>query len=130
MPVSRVITTSLQNVGTLTYFANSNLQASLSIWYDDDPLGNTFSFCSADLVSPDSTYITTVPAGTNQKCIQHTYLSDTTPCGTNANRPDCTPLTPGLLQLMQQTVRAAHQAIVDAVIATGYVGDAGRRRCR
>jgi hypothetical protein len=120
VPGSRVVTTPLQNVGTLTYFQNPDLQASLTIWYNYDPVGNTLTFCSNDLVSSDSTYLTTVPAGTNQRCNQHTYLSDTAPCGSNPNWTYCTPLTPGLLQAIQQTVRTANQTVINAARAQGY----------
>jgi hypothetical protein len=119
-PGPHVLTTPLQNVGSLTYFANPTLQASLSVWYNYDPLHNTLTFCSNDLVSGDSTYVLTVPAGTNQGCRQHTYPNDNIPCGNNPNWNYCTPTTPGLQGALQQTVRSANQAIINAARAQGF----------
>jgi len=114
------MTTPVQTVGTLTYFANPHLLAYLNIWYSYDPVGNTLTFCSNDLVSPDSTCLTTIPTGTNQSCNQHTYPNDNAPCGSNPNWNYCTSLTPGLQQALQQSVRAANQAIINAARAQGF----------
>ena len=120
VPGSSTMTTPVQTVGTLTYFANPHLLAYLNIWYSYDPVGNTLTFCSNDLVSPDSTCLTTIPTGTNQSCNQHTYPNDNAPCGSNPNWNYCTSLTPGLQQALQQSVRAANQAIINAARAQGF----------
>jgi hypothetical protein len=120
VPGEGLIQTPLQQVGTLTYFANPALMACITMWGSYDPDGEVLTFCSPDLVDNDSTYLTTVPAGSNQGCNQHTYTSDTAPCGVNPNWNYCTPLTPGLQQELLQSIRTAQQMVIDAAIAQGF----------
>ena len=117
---SRIITTPRQNVGTLPYFPKPTLQAYLSLWYDYNPDENTLTFCSNDLISPDATYLTTIPLDMNQPSVQHTYLSDMAPCGSNPNWNYCTPLTPGLKEALHESVRNANQTVINSVTKLGY----------
>jgi hypothetical protein len=121
LPGERTTTTPEQVVGILTNFANPNLIGTLTVWSEYEPLTNTLTFCSNDLVDSDSTYLSTyMQGGQEQTCRQHTYLSDTTPCGSNENWNYCSGLTPGLMQAFQNTVREANQGIIDQAIAQGF----------
>jgi hypothetical protein len=73
-----------------------------------------------NLVSSDSTYLTTVPRSTNQSCRQHTYPGDNIPCGSNQNWNYTTPLTPGLQTALQQTVQRANSVIIELARIQGF----------
>jgi len=108
------------NVGTLQFAPSPVLQASIAMWYNYNSSTNTLTFCSNDLVSPDSPSLTTFPQGTTQYCHQHTYASDTAPCGLNPNWNYCTNAMPGLQELLRQTICAANTTVINAAIAQGY----------
>jgi hypothetical protein len=110
-PGPQVITTELQDVGHIG--ETTTLQASLSLWCEYNTSRNKFTFCSNDLVSPDSTYLTTVPELTNECCRQYTY--DIKPAyTTNAHWNVFTPLTPGLEAALRLAVRCANQSVINA----------------
>jgi hypothetical protein len=107
-------------VGVLTNFSDPNLIATLTVWSSYDPILNELTICGVDLVDSDSTYLSTyMQGGQEQTCRQHTYLSDTAPCGQNENWNYCSGITPGLMQEMQATVRSAQETIVKDALAQG-----------
>jgi hypothetical protein len=72
-----------------------------------------FTFCSNDLVSPDSTYLTTVPEGTNEYCRQYTYYGKQA-YTTNTHWNVFTPLTSGLHIALRLAARCANQIVINA----------------
>ncbi|RAJ77239.1 hypothetical protein CLV59_1074 [Chitinophaga dinghuensis] len=117
---SHIVHTDLKNVGALAFFRDPQLQARLTFWYDFDSKSNTITLCSNNLQSSDSTFISTVPRGSNQFCHQHTYAGDNTPCGTNPNWNYCTPLTPGLKEAIHETVIRANNIIIEKAKSMDY----------
>lgn len=114
-------TTPEQVVGTAPGFANPNLIGTFTVWSDYDPTTETLTFKGNDFVDPDSTYLSTyMQGGRNQTCKQHAYIDDTEPCGGNPDWNYCTDLTPGLMELLRETVRSANEAIVEAAYAQGF----------
>jgi hypothetical protein len=111
---SHCITTKLMDIGNLRNNADDVLQAQVTFWYDFNSENNTITFCSNDLVSKDSMYLTTVLRGTSQSCVQHTYSNDNNSGKTNPNWNYNTPLTPNLQSLLHQTIRDANTVIIDA----------------
>lgn len=108
-------------IGSLPALQNPTLIGTLTVWSNYEPDTNTLTLCSTDLVSPDSTYLSSYPQSSrNQTCRQHTYLSDAAPCGSNPNWNYCTNLTPGLMQEFQNTVRSAQEAIIQAAKDQGF----------
>lgn len=106
-------------VGTVANFTNPALLASITVWYNFETATNVLTLCSSDLVSDDATYLTTVPEGSNQFGNQRTYYGDEFPCGTNPNWNYTTPLTPGLEEALQNTVRKANDLIIEKALEQG-----------
>jgi hypothetical protein len=116
----QVTTTPEKVVGTLRNFSNPNLVATLTVWSEYEPTGNVLTLCSPDLVDSDSTCLNTyMQGGQDQTCKQHTYPSDTSPCGSNPNWNYCTSLTPGLQQAFLSSVRSAQEAIIHGARGQG-----------
>jgi hypothetical protein len=64
-------------VGNLTNFKDPALLGRATLWYSFETAHKTVTFCSNDLVSSDSMYLTTIPRGSaTQYCHQHTYYFD------------------------------------------------------
>eukprot|EP01034_Spumella_vulgaris_P030985 gene30985-38290_t len=121
---SGVITTPLLEIGTvdksLSHLDNPLVVASISVWYKFDFDHKQLTLCSNNLVSEDSTFLSTFPqAASSQVAKQYTNNADNSPCKLNANWNYCTPLTPGLHHLFHETVCAANQAIIDAAKSHG-----------
>lgn len=114
------ITSDLINVGNLIHLPDNNLEASITLWYHYDIENNILSFCSNELVSTDSTFITTVPKGTNQFCYQPTYDNSNTPHLTNLNWNYRTPLMQGLEEILQKTVQQANLLIIEQAKEEGF----------
>lgn len=109
---SHTITTLPTDIGYLRNIPDLVLQAQITLWYEFDSKSETIILCSNDLISEKSVYLTTTLKGTSQTCIQHTYLSDHNPCQKNPNWNYCTPSTPDLQSLLQQTIREANSIII------------------
>lgn len=93
---------------------NCNLVGSISLWYGYDPGLGVLTLCSNDLLTEDSTYISTFPeADPSQRAIQHSHGLDVSPCETNSHWNYCTSLTPGIQQLFQQIVKDANQSVIE-----------------
>lgn len=116
---SGTVTTAPKVVGRAVDFPNPRLLARLSVWYDYDPEARMLTLCAPDLVSPDSTRIDLYPAGSDR--IARHYGWSSYPAAV-AERPawlHSDSLAPGLSAAVQDTVRAAQEAIVAAASANG-----------
>ena len=120
LPGSHVHYCQERMIGRVPGFANPTLLGQFFFWYNYSPATGTIVLCSHDLISSDASYLQTTPQNSGQYCRQHAYSSDLLPCGTNPNWNYCTPLTPGLRELLQGTVKQAVAAIIEAAKRQGY----------
>ncbi len=113
------IITTFSDVGQLLHFSDPVLQARITLWYRYELKSNTITFCSNDLLSKDSPFITTAPRGTAQYCHQYTHNGNV-PREVNPNWNQHTPLTPGLEDALQQTLRAANNTLIEKAKELGF----------
>jgi hypothetical protein len=112
-----VITTPPRPVGEVPGFDNPELMATLSVWYDWDPATRVLTLCAPELVSSDSTFLSTFPAGSERAARHYSH-------GKPAERKagawtTSRALAPGLADALAAAARDAQQAIIDAAIAAG-----------
>lgn len=109
-------TSQFQQVGSLKYFAVPILEAAIRVSYDYDSSKDVLTLYGNDVVDPDkSTCLITRPVNSDQSCQQHTYNSDSSPCGSNPNWNYSSPqYTPGLPEALRSSVIAANNAIIEA----------------
>ena len=108
---SHVITTEPMPIGHLLNFGAPTLMATFTLWYRYEAVHKIITLCSSELVSPDSSYLTTYPVGSNQTCKQHGYAQYAEQGQTNSHWNYRTPLFPQLEADMQNTVDAINQMI-------------------
>lgn len=122
LPGEQRTTTPEQVVGAVPDAANPDLIGTLTVWSNYDPATKILTFVSNDLVSEDSTQLSTYLKGAGeQRSVQRTYLSDSDPGGNEQTwNYRAAAQTPDLPELFQETVRSANEAIIEAAIARGF----------
>jgi hypothetical protein len=116
---SGTVTTAPKVVGRASDFTNPRLLARLSVWYDYDPEARTLTLCAPDLVSPDSTRIDLYPVGSDRIARHYSWSSYPAAVGERPAWLHSDSLAPGLSAAVQDTARAAQEAIVAAAAANG-----------
>lgn len=107
---AHTVKTNMKEVGNVEG-SNAALMAGLTLWYRFDETTNVLTLCGNDIVSIDSMYVTTVPAGSTEACHQHTYDNDDNACGINTGWNYCQN-DPALKRALQATVRQANDMII------------------